>query len=77
MAIELVVDNGGPAKKPAPCEPPVTAQMALKEAIKALPREAVAIWKNEAGDVFVGWGGLDKGEAQELIEIGARILGYE
>ena len=79
MALALVVDNNDPVtSRPAtPPEPPVTAQMAIESARSRLPRRAVVVWTDAEGDVTVSWGGLDKAEALELAETGARLLGYE
>ena len=77
--MELVVDNPAPRGRPTvkPLEPPVTAQMALKTAMKSLPVAAVVAWKNSHGDVFTCRGGLDRHDARDLAMLAAQILSYE
>ena len=77
--MELVVNNKAGQARTAvkPVEPPVTAQMALKTAMKSLPVEVVVAWKDSHGDVFTCRGGLDRPEARDLAALAAQILGYE
>ena len=79
MSLNLVVDNTSPKARAAvkPTEPPVTAQMAIANALRALPRKAVVFVTDGDGSAIASWGGLDKEEAQELAKLGLKLLSYE
>ena len=77
--ITLVVNNSTPQPRPTakPAEPPVTAQMAIANALRALPRKAVVFVTDGDGSAIASWGGLDREEARELAKLGLKLLSYE